>query len=86
MFSNLLYIVAVAICNSSIPVEKCSWIYADDMKRYWIYRPTYELCVEFGKQMIESEGLLKNDDYARIYCLRAEGFSQAKSEVVTQND
>ena len=86
MFGSLLYIVAVAVCNPSIPVDKCSWMYADDLKRYWIYRPTYELCVEFGKEMMRVERLLRSGDYARIYCLRAEGFSDAKSEVVQPID
>lgn len=85
MFSNLLYILAIAICNPSIPVENCSWIVADDLKRYWFYRPSYELCIEYASDMISAENLLKPGDYARVYCLQAEAFQDAKSEIIQRN-
>lgn len=84
MFSNLLYIVAIAICNPSIPVEKCSYVVADELKRYWYYRPNYDLCIEYANKIILSENLLKNNNHARVYCLKAETFNQARSEIITK--
>jgi len=80
--SNLLFIVAIAICGPDIPEEKCSWIYANDLKRHWIYRPTKQACIDFAQKTLLDDAALQNGDYAKVYCIRAQTFQQAETFII----
>jgi len=80
--SNLLFIVAIAICGPDIPEEKCSWIYANDLKRHWVYRPTKQACIEFAKNTLLEGKVLIGGDFAKVYCIRAQTFEQADTAII----
>jgi len=73
---NLLYIVAVAICPMDFAFE-CNRAMAPDFHTFWHYRPNLEECQSFGVAMLEALDFDAATQQARIYCVRAEGFSAA---------
>jgi len=78
----MLYIVAIAICSLNIAEEECSHVVADRFVRYWYYRPTQELCLEYARDMIAATGLVEPDQYAKVYCVRAETFQEAETTII----
>lgn len=76
--SNLLYIVAVAICPLDYAFE-CNRTMAPDFHTFWFYRPNLEECQKYGREMLEMMGFDAFTHQARVYCVRAETFQDAES-------
>ena len=81
-YHNLLYIVAIATCYPDIPEDRCSHILAEDFDRFWVYRSTHKLCIEFAEDVIAERRLDETGRFAKVYCIRAEPFHRAKTSIL----
>jgi hypothetical protein len=79
-----LRIVAFAICSADVPEEQFSHTQAKSFHRHWVNRPNVDLCIEYAKEIIEEQGLIAGDDYAKIYCVKAETFAQSETSIVRE--
>lgn len=79
----MLYLVAIAYCLNGTPVDECDHVYARKVDRHWIYRSDIDGCLSTARDVADREFIRDNDVYPKVFCIRAETFNKAHSEVLT---
>jgi hypothetical protein len=77
-----LFIVAIAICPVETPPDQCTRNLAPDFLTHWVYRPDRAACLQYAEGVLDELEFDPGSQRARVYCVRAESFSEAYQELV----
>ena len=76
----MLYLPVVFFCAMTVPEPECSHVTAHAVERPWVYRATLDECISFATEIAVRSDMA--DRYAKVYCIRAETYDQAHSEII----